>query len=159
MSLLQEKIVEFMSNNTINKLRLETWIWCKAMYSLKNWYKNKKYTKQTLDTLYDYFDIKQDEFYNENMKKWLKSDESILWNLFKKKRESKWLSKKEVAKIIKWTEREITRIESWDVAPKFNSYYLRELLKLYDFSESESNQIRWYVASLHDIIELNRNIK
>jgi len=93
------------------------------------------------------------------MKKWLKSDESILWNLFKKKRESKLLSKKEVAKIIKWTEREITRIESWDVAPKFNSYYLRELLKLYEFSESESNQIRWYVASLHDIIELNRNIK
>ena len=77
--------------------------------------------------------------------------------LLKKRRDKLWLSKKDVAKIIKWTEREMTRIESWDVAPKFNSYYLRELIKLYKFSESEWNQIKWYVASLHDIIELNRN--
>lgn len=138
-------------------LRHETWIWCKAIYSIMRWHKNKKYTSQTLDTLYDFFELEKDNFYKENQKKWLKSDESILWVLLKKKREQLQLSKKEVAKIIKWTEREMTRIESWDVAPKFNSYYLRELIKLYNFSDSEWNQIKWYVASLHDIIELNRN--
>ena len=157
MSLIQEKITSFLKENNMKILRRETWIWCKAIYSIKRWHRNKKYTKQTLDTLYDFFNLKKDKFYNDNLKKWLKSDESILWVLLKKKREQLWLSKKEVAKIIKWTEREMTRIESWDVAPKFNSYYLRELIKLYNFSESEWNQIKWYVASLHDIIELNRN--
>lgn len=157
MSLIQEKIKEFIDINNMKILRQETWIWCKAIYSIKNWHRNKKYTKQTLDTLYDFFEISKDKFYIDNMKKWLKSDESILWVLLKKRRDKLWLSKKEVAKIIKWTEREMTRIESWDVAPKFNSYYLRELIKLYNFSESEWNQIKWYVASLHDIIELNRN--
>lgn len=157
MSLIQQRIKEFLDINNMKKLRHETWIWCKAIYSIMRWYKNKKYTSQTLDTLYDFFELEKDNFYKENQKKWLKSDESILWILLKKKREQLQLSKKEVAKIIKWTEREMTRIESWDVAPKFNSYYLRELLNLYKFSENERNQIKWYVASLHDIIELNRN--
>jgi len=157
MSLIQQRIKEFLDINNMKKLRHETWIWCKAIYSIMRWHKNKKYTSQTLDTLYDFFELEKDNFYKENQKKWLKSDESILWVLLKKKREQLQLSKKEVAKIIKWTEREMTRIESWDVAPKFNSYYLRELIKLYNFSESEWNQIKWYVASLHDIIELNRN--
>ena len=157
MSLLQEKIIHFLDTNNMKILRQETWIWCKAIYSIKNWHRNKKYTKQTLDTLYDFFNLTKDTFYIDNMKKWLKSDESILWVLLKNRRDKLWFSKKEVAKIIKWTEREMTRIEAWDVAPKFNSYYLRELIKLYKFSESEWNQIKWYVASLHDIIELNRN--
>ena len=157
MSLIQQRIKEFLDINNMKKLRHETWIWCKAIYSIMRWHKNKKYTSQTLDTLYDFFELEKDNFYKENQKKWLKSDESILWVLLKKKREQLQLSKKEVAKIIKWTEREMTRIESWDVAPKFNSYYLRELIKLYNFSDSEWNQIKWYVASLHDIIELNRN--
>jgi hypothetical protein len=157
MSLIQQRIKKFLDLNNMKKLRHETWIWCKAIYSIMRWHKNKKYTSQTLDTLYDFFELEKDNFYKENQKKWLKSDESILWVLLKKKREQLQLSKKEVAKIIKWTEREMTRIESWDVAPKFNSYYLRELIKLYNFSDSEWNQIKWYVASLHDIIELNRN--
>ena len=157
MSLIQDRIKEFLDQNNMKILRQETWIWCKAIYSIKNWHRNKKYTKQTLDTLYDFFNLTKDTFYIDNMKKWLKSDESILWVLLKKRRDKLWFSKKEVAKIIKWTEREMTRIEAWDVAPKFNSYYLRELIKLYNFSESEWNQIKWYVASLHDIIELNRN--
>ena len=159
MSLIQQRIKEFLDINNMKKLRHETWIWCKAIYSIMRWHKNKKYTSQTLDTLYDFFELEKDNFYKENQKKWLKSDESILWVLLKKKREQLQLSKKEVAKIIKWTEREMTRIESWDVAPKFNSYYLRELIKLYNFSDTEWNQIKWYVASLHDIIELNRNLK
>ncbi len=158
MSLIQQRIKEFLEKNNMKKLRQETWIWCKAIYSIKNWHRNKKYTAQTLDTLYEFFELKKDKFYKDNMKKWLKSDESVLWNLMKTRREKLNLSKKEVAKMIKWTEREITRIEAWDVAPKFNSYYLRELLRLYGFSEPEWNQIRWYVASLHDIIELNRNL-
>jgi|SaaInlStandDraft_7_1057024.scaffolds.fasta_scaffold04692_4 hypothetical protein len=157
MSLIQDRIKEFLDQNNMKILRQETWIWCKAIYSIKNWHRNKKYTKQTLDTLYDFFNLTKDTFYIDNMKKWLKSDESILWVLLKNRRDKLWFSKKEVAKIIKWTEREMTRIEAWDVAPKFNSYYLRELIKLYKFSESEWNQIKWYVASLHDIIELNRN--
>ena len=157
MSLIQDRIKEFLDQNNMKILRQETWIWCKAIYSIKNWHRNKKYTKQTLDTLYDFFNLTKDTFYIDNMKKWLKSDESILWVLLKNRRDKLWFSKKEVAKIIKWTEREMTRIEAWDVAPKFNSYYLRELIKLYEFSESEWNQIKWYVASLHDIIELNRN--
>ena len=157
MSLIQDRIKEFLDQNNMKILRQETWIWCKAIYSIKNWHRNKKYTKQTLDTLYDFFNLTKDNFYIDNMKKWLKSDESILWVLLKNRRDKLWFSKKEVAKIIKWTEREMTRIEAWDVAPKFNSYYLRELIKLYKFSESEWNQIKWYVASLHDIIELNRN--
>jgi len=157
MSLIQDRIKEFLDQNNMKILRQETWIWCKAIYSIKNWHRNKKYTKQTLDTLYDFFNLTKDTFYIDNMKKWLKSDESILWVLLKNRRDKLWFSKKEVAKIIKWTEREMTRIEAWDVAPKFNSYYLRELIKLYNFSESEWNQIKWYVASLHDIIELNRN--
>jgi len=157
MSLIQNKINDFLNENLVKDLRRETWIGCKAIYSIKNGYKNKKYTAQTLDILYEFFNIPKDDFYNENLKKWLKSDESILWILLKKRREKLNLTKIDVAKILKWTEREISRIEAWDVAPKLNSYYLKELLKLYKFSENERDQIRWYVSSLHDIIALNRN--
>jgi len=156
MNLIQKKINDFLDENSVDELRKETWIGCKAIYSIRNGYKNKKYTNQTLDMLYEFFNVDKDDFYYENLKKWLKSDESILWSLLKKRREKLNLTKLDVANTLKWTVREISRIEAWDVAPKLNSYYLRELLKLYWFTESEWNQIRWYVSSLHDIIELNR---
>lgn len=153
---IQEELQEYLWKYSARKLREETWIWCGTIYSIKEWHKNKKYTKQTLDTLYEFFSLSVDDFYKDNIKvySWY---EDALGVLFKTRREKLGLSKNEVAKQIKWTERHLTRIETGDSSYRINSYYLKELLKLYQFTQDEANQIMAYVLALSDIINLSKN--
>lgn len=152
---IQEYLQEYIELNSARKLRQETWIGCWTIYSIKDWHKNKKYTKQTLDTLYEFFSIEIDDFYKENIKihSW---HEDALWLLFKTRREKLGLTKHDVAKQIKWTERHLTRIETGDSSYRVNSYYLKELIKLYKFNQDEANQIMSYILSLSDIINLSK---
>jgi len=148
-------LAEFLENFSARKLREETGIWCGTIYAIKDWHKNKKYTKHTLDTLYEFFNLEKDLFYTENLKIHYQN-ENPFWILFKTRREKLWFTKHEVAKKIKWTERHLTRIESWDSSYRINSYYLKELIVLYNFDQGQANQIMSYVLSLGDIIDLTK---
>lgn len=155
MQTIQEELNEYLWKYSARKLREETWIGCWTIYAIKDWHKNKKYTKQTLDTLYEFFSLKVDDFYKDNIKihSWY---EDALWILFRTRREKLWFTKHEVAKQIKGTERHLTRIETGDSNYRVNSYYLRELIKLYQFTQDEANLIMAYVLSLSDIINLSK---
>lgn len=152
---IQIKIKQYLEKDSARKFRDETWIWSWTIYSIKNWHKNKKYTKQTLDTIYDFFGLEKDLFYKENLKlnSW---QEDPLWLLFKQRRELLWYKRAEVAKLIKWSDRHLRRIEAGDSTFRINSYYVKELVKLYDFTWEEINQIMFYITSLSDIISLSK---
>lgn len=152
MSKLEEKIIYYINTKWALKLRKETWIWMWNIYSFKNKI-DKTYTKQTLDILYDFFWLEKDSFYFSKLKRevWYKNS---LWLLFKLKREELKLTKKDVAKQIKWSERHLSRIESWDSDYKLNSYYIKTLISLYNFSEVEKEYIKNYISSLKQIINL-----
>lgn len=153
---IQQKIKAYLTKKTSRELMRETWVWCGTIYSIKEWHKNKKFRKQTLDTLYEFFGLSRDDYYKKSIKvsSWY---EDALWILFRQRREKLWMSKSFVAKQIKWTERHLTRIETWDTTYRINSYYLKELLNLYQFNQEEINLIMTYVLSLSDIISLSKN--
>lgn len=155
MYIIQNKLKEYIKLRSVRKFQEETWIGSWTIYSIMNWHKNKKYTKQTLDTLYDYFHLKIDVFYNENIKinSW---QYNPLWVLFRERREELGYKIEEVAKVIKWSDRHLRRIESWDSTFRINSYYIKELVKLYQFNWEETNQIMFYITSLTDIINLSK---
>lgn len=48
--------------------------------------KHGKHRKNTLDILYEHFGLPKDEWYLDNMKKWVKPTESVLGEVFRKKR-------------------------------------------------------------------------
>jgi len=150
---IQEKLKEYLQDKSARKLREETWVWCGTIYSIINTDENKKYRKQTLDVLYKFFDLQIDDFYQEKIKVYAKYN-NALWLLFKSRRESLKLSKHYVAKKIKWTERHLTRIEKGDTTYRMNSYYLKELIKLYNFNKEEVDKIISYILTLSDIINL-----
>ena len=155
---IQNKIKDFLDKKSARKLMQETWIGSWAIYSIMNWHKNKKYTKQTLDAIYDFFWLQKDIFYNENIK--LHSGQGDpLWILFKKRREKLWLKREKVAKLIKWTDRHMRRIEAWDSTYKINSYYIKKLVELYQFNPEETNSIMFYISSLSDILKLVKEKK
>jgi len=114
-----------------------------------------KFRKQSLDTLYEHFGLEPDEYYEENMKQRHKPDFSVIGNILRCMRLEKWLSVDDVAKSIKWTAREIRRIEAGDHLPSYRGRYMVELLKLYGATEQEQELIRWWVVILKDLMQIN----
>lgn len=138
----------------LTDLSRQTGVSRSALRSLKN-LKKSKYRKQTLDVLYDFFDIDRDEFYKENMKKRHPPTFTVIGNIMRLKRLEQHWSIEEVAKIIKWSPRELYRIEAWDSLPSYRSRYMTELLELYEFTEEEKHTIMWWIAIVKDLIKLN----
>lgn len=138
----------------LTDLARETGISRSALRSLKN-LKKVKYRKQTLDVLYEYFELEYDEFYKENMKKRHPPTFAVIGNIMRLKRLEHHRSVEEVAKIIKGSVREIYRIEAWDSLPSYRSWYMTELLALYEFSEEEKNKIMRWIAIVKDLIKIN----
>lgn len=138
----------------LTDLSRQTGVSRSALRSLKN-LKKTKYRKQTLDVLYDFFDIDRDEFYKDNMKKRHPPTFTVIGNIMRLKRLEQHWSIEEVAKIIKWSPRELYRIEAWDSLPSYRSWYMTELLELYEFTEEEKHTIMWWIAIVKDLIKLN----
>lgn len=151
-----EKIREYIDNNSARDLQQKCSVWAGILYSLLK-KENKKYYKEQLDRIYNFFWLEKDDFYFEKIQKYKWNTYNPLWELLRNRRKELWLTLEQVAKKIKWTDRHLRRLEAWEVFYSENNYYMRELLKLYEFSKIEQNLILTYVNSLWIIIEINKN--
>lgn len=141
----------------LSALSQRTWLSKTVLYNLIN-RKRCKYQKKTLDILYAYFEIDVDDFYTNNIKKRNVPTFSVIWNIFRSKRLLANLSISEAAKRIDWSERELARIEAGDSLPSYNSWYVVQLMELYDFTEEERTKLTRWVAILKDLMDLNNKI-
>lgn len=107
--------------------------------------------KSTLDELYHYFKLKKDEFYHKSIKKTENSSDSILGELFRLRRKNMGLTAEQVAESIRWTDREIKRIENGDVLPYESSWYITKLLEFYSFHQEDEDRIRWHIVLLREM--------
>jgi len=157
---IQQKLNEYLCNWSLSGISQETWVDPRQIkillhYNLNSKSSNHKFTQRTLDAVYDFFDMDRDKFYLENLSKWNKPTEAILGTIFRKKRIAMWWSLDEVARQIKWDVRQLRRIESGDSLPSYKSYYITQLINLYEFNEEEQWTIRWFICILSDLVKIN----
>lgn len=155
--MLKEKIKKFLENHTVRELQDRAKIWAYVIYDLEN--EEKKFSKKVLDRLYDFFNLEKDDFYFSKLTKYKWYLYNPLWELLRKRREKLGLTREQVAKMIKWSDRHIRRLESWNMTYWSNYYYVKEIIKLYKFSKIEENQILSYVSNFSIIIELSKEEK
>lgn len=155
--MLKEKIKKFLENHTVRELQKQAKVWAYVIYDLEN--EEKKFSKKVLDRLYNFFNLEKDDFYFSKLTKYKWYLYNPLWELLRKRREKLWLSIEQVAKMIKWSDRHIRRLESWNMTYWSNYYYVKEIIKLYKFSKIEENQILSYISSFSVIIELSKEEK
>lgn len=93
------------------------------------------------------------------MKKWVKPTESILGEIFRKKRLSLGLSIDEIERKTKIGSRQIARLEAGDSLPSFSSYTITQLLQLYNFNFDEREKIRWFIVVLRDMVNINNTLE
>lgn len=128
------------------RMWLEYWF----LWSFKNM-KYKKYRVKYVDIIYNYFDLERDTRYYQNHKLWNRKTYTIIWSIFRLWRIRKGLTMDEVSRLLKWDKRQIMRIEHWDSLPSTNSYYISEMLKIYQFNEDEEIKIKYWIALLQDL--------
>lgn len=150
---LIEKILTHRDDRNLSRM---TGFSVKFFWTIKKQWKHPffRMRKSTLDELYRYFKLKPDEFYYARIKKTENSSDFILWELFKLRRMSLGLSVEQVAESIRWTDREIKRIENGDVLPYETSWYTSKLIELYQFSQEDDDRIRWHIVLLREIRDL-----
>lgn len=139
----------------IKEISLNTGLSFKCIENFYKW-KYKKQRKETLDILYEYFKLEKDDFYNENIKKWQMPTQSVLGTFLRRKRLEKWLSIHDVAKKIKWDDRQIARIEAGDSLPDYSSYYITKFFEIYEFTDDEKNTVSWFIVILRDLVNLSK---
>lgn len=149
-----EKIREYLNEHTVRELQANAQISTGVIYDLDK--PNTFFWKKILDNLYKFFNLEKDEFYFSKLKGYKWHIHNPLWELLRKRRQKLNMTLAEVAKKIKWTDRHLRRLESWDMKYGGNYYYLREILKLYKFSELEQNQILAYISNYNIIIEISK---
>lgn len=118
--------------------------------------KNRKYFKQTLDILYDFFDIPRDHFYKMNLKKWYPKTLSILWSLLREKRCALGLDIEEVARATQIDRRALARLEAGDSMPNAQSYTILKLCKMLNFNKEEMQKINAYINAYKDIEKISK---
>lgn len=156
MNVIQKKIKEFLRNWDFNKLSKDTWLSNNVLISFfEN--KNRKYTKNTMDILYDFFHLEIDDFYKENVKKWYPKTNSLFWYLLRTKRTNKNIMIEDLAKMIKIERRTLSRIESGDTLPTNNSYTINHLIDVLWFTEEEKNITNKYINVMRELIEIVKN--
>lgn len=156
MAILQKKIKEYLQNHSVRNLMKATQISSGIIYLLKDWVE-RKYNKRILDNMYLFFHLEKDLFYKKNIS--IPQSSNFLWHFFKLRRERLWLKRNEVAKLIKWEERQIKRFENGEVCYNSNSYYFKELIKLYNINPQEKELIQNYTDSLKNLIHLQKQEK
>lgn len=145
--MLQEKIKEYIEKNSVRELQKKVWVGANVIYAILN-SENRKYFKESLDKLYKFFDLAEDLFFKKNII--LPKRKNPLWKLLYLKRLKLGLSENEVAKKLKCSLRQLKRIELGDLK-NYDSYFVKEILKLYNFSEVEKEKIWKYCKSLKDL--------
>ncbi len=153
------EIKNYLSNHDkgMSSLSMKTWIsegLLKEVLSEDN--RNKKFFKQTLDILYDFFWIERDHFYKSNLKKRYPQTLSILWSLFRSKRCSLWYNIDELSQASGVDRRVIARLEAGDSLPKDKSFTIKSVCDVLDFPEDEREFIAVYIQAHKDIEKISK---
>lgn len=156
MTILQNKITQYLQENSVRDLMKATQVSCGMIYLLKAGI-SRKYSKRILDAMYLFFALEKDWFYKKNIL--VPHSHNDLWQFFKLRRERLWLKRQDVAKMIKWEERQLKRFENWEVYYNANSYYFKELIVLYKLTDNEKELITNYSNSLKNLISLQKKEK
>lgn len=159
MHVLQSKMKEFATYRSMRELNQKTGIPIEILERIQKGDRHGKYKKPTLDILYWFFALPTDAWYCSNVKKWTKPTESILGEIFRKKRIEMGLSILQVEARTHIGSRQIARIEAGDSLPSFGSYTMMNLINLYEFTEEEREKIRWFISILRDLVTMNNNLQ
>lgn len=145
--MLVEKIREYLDTHTIQELHNKTGVCTGVFYSLlkRDW---KKYNRNTLDILYDFFSLERDEFYKDNLKKWYPKTPSLFWTFIRYKRLKMEIDLHDLAKEIKTDQRALARLESWDALPSINSWTIQHLMDALQFTDDERTMTKIYIDSM-----------
>lgn len=157
MAIVRDKVIDYINKQWFKKIIGSTGLNREVFQNMID-NKSCKFQKKTLDILYDFFRLEKDEFYQDNLKKWVMPTESILGEILRKKRLQAWMTIPDVQKIIKVDSRQIARIEAWDSLPSFWGYTMTKLLLIYEFTEEEREKIRWFITILKDLIIINHKL-
>lgn len=153
--MIRKKLNEFLENNTYQTLTEKTGVNSAIVNSIINGNPKKiRYRKSTLDALYDFFNLKIDNFYNDNMKKRYPATDSMLGTYLRNKRIELGLSQDEVAQHLKSTKLTIARIELGESLPLFGSYTMQNLMYLYKLTPVERQLIKNFIRAVKDIEKL-----
>lgn len=145
--MLVEKIREYLDTHTIQDLHNKTWVCTGVFYSLlkRDW---KKYSKNTLDILYDFFELQRDQFYNDNLKKWYPKTPSLFGTFVRYKRLHMEIDIKQLAKLVRVDERALARLESWDALPTFDSWTIQHIMDTLNFTDEEKTMTKIYIDNM-----------
>jgi len=121
--------------------------------------KKRKYTKNTLDILYDFFGIEHDDFYNENIKKWYPKTPSLFGSFIRGKRIDANIMIGELAREIKVKKRTLVRLESWDSLPSYSGRTMTNLMEYLKFSKKEMELSKKYIAIMKELWLMISNIE
>ena len=142
--MLIQKIKEYIKKYDLQTLCNMSWINRRVILSLLKW-DHRKYRKTTLDILYDFFKLKHDKFYFENLKKWYPKTESLLWTLIRFKRVRRNIELEKLAKQIKMDSRALKRLESGDALPYYNNWSIQHVLDVLEFTKEEREIVENYI--------------
>lgn len=147
MSMLVEKIKQYLDENTIQDLYHATGVNTGVFYSLlkRDW---KKYNKNTLDILYSFFGLPRDQFYNDNLKKWYPKTPSLFGTFVRYKRLHQEVDLKELAVKLRMDERALARLESGDALPTFDSWTIQHMMDALDFTSEERTMAKIYIDNM-----------
>lgn len=145
--MLVKKIREYLDSHTIQELHNCTWVCPWVFYSIlkRDW---RKYNKNTLDILYDFFNIKRDNFYKDNLKKWYPKTPSLFWTFVRYKRLQKEIDLHKLSKNIKTDKRALARLESWDSLPTFDWWTIQHLMDELEFTDDEKTMTKIYIETM-----------
>lgn len=152
MEKIQEEIKKYITCNWVRKLQKEAKVWASVIYSILN-NEEKKYYPEKLENIYNFFWLQKDNFFKKKVFKFKLYNP--LWKIFFLRRKKLWFSENFVAKKIKWSVRHLKRIESWDLKT-YDSFYIKEILELYNFSPLEKQKILNYLKSLKNILDIEK---
>lgn len=145
--MLVEKIREYLDTHTIQDLHHATGICTWVFYSLlkRDW---KKYSKNTLDILYKFFELPRDQFYNDNLKKWYPKTPSLFGTFIRYKRLQLEIDLHELSKRIRVDERALARLESGDALPTFDSWTIQHMFEALGFNDEEKTMTKIYIDNM-----------
>lgn len=152
MNKLQIKIKSYLRKHKIRELILNIGVGSGTIYWILDG--TTKPRSQTIKKFYSFFKLPVDSYLEEIIEKEQTKD-SILGEILLKKRIALWLTKNDVVKQIKWSMRQLEKLENWKLKYKSkNSFYITKLLDLYQFSKWEKEM---FFIIQKKVIELNGN--
>lgn len=151
--MLLKKIKSYLKEHSLKILCGHSWVHESVILSLVKW-EHKKYNRNILDILYEFFNLEKDNFYRDNMKKWYPKTESLLWTLIRFKRVRKEINLEMLASDTKMWARALARIESGDSLPYYNSWSIQHIMEALQFTKEERKQVKDYIEVMKNIEKL-----